>query len=195
MSWWESAYRGGHVTWDPGEYDGHLPWLLQSFQIEPCRAIDIGCGNGKSAVWLARRGFQVVGVDLAPTAIKQAKALAHKRNVDVSFIQGTFPYVREVEDMEFDLVIERGFLQHLGNGSMPEVLGAVAKFLSPDGIFYSLMVADGRNSGYWGMKRWREDEIRAAVRPFFKIVAMKRSVFTPGERGSIPAWATVMKHI
>ena len=50
MSWWESVYRSGRVNWDPGEYDGHLPWLLSTFAVQPCRAIDLGCGRGKSAV-------------------------------------------------------------------------------------------------------------------------------------------------
>ena len=193
MSWWEHAYRAGHVNWDPGQYDGHLPWLIDTFSIRPCRAIDIGCGNGKSAIWLAEQGFDVTGVDLAPTAIKQAVALAARRNVPARFVQGVFPNVPELLGIKYDLVIERGFLQHLKHEEMAETLLRISELLSPGGFFYSLMLADGGKTGYRGMKRWREDEIRAVVQPLFRVVSMKKSVFTPGETGSMPAWVTVMK--
>ena len=76
---------------------------------------------------------------------------------------------------------------------MAEVLLRISELLSQDGFFYSLMAANGGRTGYWGMKRWSAREIRAAMAPFFRIVTMKRSFFTPGEEGSIPGWATVMK--
>jgi hypothetical protein len=95
--------------------------------------------------------------------------------------------------MKFDLVIERGFLQHLSGKMMDDALRRITELLSSDSIFYSLMAAAGGRGGYWGMKRWKEGEIRDAMRPYFHIITLQKSVFTPGEKGSIPAWAAVMK--
>lgn len=72
MSWWEGAYRSGHVNWDPGEYGGYSPWVIDRFHVEPCRALDPGCGDGKSAFWLATKGFEVVGIDLVAELVRSA---------------------------------------------------------------------------------------------------------------------------
>jgi SAM-dependent methyltransferase len=44
--------------------------------VRPCRALELGCGTGVNAVWLARRGFAVTGVDLSPLAIGRARRRA-----------------------------------------------------------------------------------------------------------------------
>ena len=167
MSWWESAYRSGRVNWDPGEYDGHLPWLLKNFGIEPCRVLDVGCGSGKSAVWLAGRGFDVVGLDLAPTAIKQADKLAHDRKVAVRFIEGKFPdSVSHDFDGDFGLILERGFLQHYARSQeMNRTLQRLTELMKPESYFYSLVTAAEGSKRYWGPKTWSKMELRAALEP------------------------------
>ena len=81
------------MNWDPGEYDGHLPWFLDTYNLRGGRALDPGCGNGKSAVWLAERGFEVVGIDLSTSAIEQARRRAALHGVSdrASFYEGRFP--------------------------------------------------------------------------------------------------------
>jgi SAM-dependent methyltransferase len=55
------------------------PWLVEATRTRPfspgARVLDVGCGTGTNAIWLARRGFRVSGIDLSPTAI----AIARKR--------------------------------------------------------------------------------------------------------------------
>ena len=200
MSWWESAYRSGSVNWDPGEFDRHLPWLLSRFRIAPCRTIDLGCGTGKSAVWLAERGFDAIGVDLAPTAIRQANELARMRGVSATFVAGEFPgdFTTAPRNSAFGkepfgLAIERGFLQHFGPGrELDRVLRAIVDLLAPDALFYSLITAREGNKTRWGPRLWSESEVRESLGAWFRIRHMELSVFTPGEPGSMPAWRTVM---
>jgi SAM-dependent methyltransferase len=199
MSWWESVYSSGRVNWDPGDHDGHLPWLLSTFAVRPCRTVDLGCGTGKSAVWLAERGFDVVGIDLAPTAIREARALARRRGVKASFLRGEFPNDfpgrgndGRLHADSFELAIERGFLQHLRPGrELGQALKRVALLLRRDAIFYSLILSREGNGRRWGIPLWSEEEIRSAMEGLFRIRHMELSVFTPGERGSMSAWLTV----
>src|SRR5215208_7593277 len=51
-------------------------------------ALDLGCGSGIWAVELARRGWQVTGVDFVPKAIRRARARAQDAGVDVRFLEG-----------------------------------------------------------------------------------------------------------
>ena len=54
--------------------------------LEPGRALDIGCGTGGNAVWLAEQGWQVTAVDYSVVAIKKGKRLAAERGVNVEFV-------------------------------------------------------------------------------------------------------------
>ena len=200
MSWWDSAYRSGSVNWDPGEYDRHLDDVLNETGLpdrtkdEP-RAVDLGCGNGKSLVWLAERGFRCHGVDLSPAAIEQARDLAERSGVGdrCKWIAGSYPGVhRRLPLAGFDLVMERAFLQHLG-AERDEAVRLLAELLSPDGFFYSLMIAGDSVPRYWGMGRWNENDMREMLSPWFEVVTSRRTVFTPGERGSMGAILTIAR--
>lgn len=211
MSWWEYAYRSGDVPWDPGAYDGHLPSVLDRYEISGGTVLDPGCGNGKSAVWLGEQGFHVTGIDLSSTAIGEARSLARRHAVSgrVEFYEGRFPeeitvgtegdpvfrdHRLTLEADSFDLITERAFLQHLGRGRRShDTVTLLAKALKPHGYLYSLMIASEGTRSYGGIVRWSEKEIRDALEPRFTIIEMRLDVFTPGEPGSVPAWLTIGK--
>jgi 2-polyprenyl-3-methyl-5-hydroxy-6-metoxy-1,4-benzoquinol methylase len=73
-------------------------------ELRPGRALDLACGSGRNAVWLARQGWSVVGVDYADVALGQARVLAAERGVEVDWIEAD---VREWEPpaRSFDLVV------------------------------------------------------------------------------------------
>ena len=51
------------------------------------KVVDLGCGSGREAVWLAKRGFAVCGVDLLPDALAKGMELARRSGVEVEFLQ------------------------------------------------------------------------------------------------------------
>ena len=53
--------------------------------LTPRRVLDLGCGQGRNAVWLATRGHRVTGVDKSPVGIEQARGLAADHRVEVLF--------------------------------------------------------------------------------------------------------------
>ena len=191
-SYWESCYRSGRVAWDPGPYDGNLPSVLEDFHIPPCRLIDIGCGTGSTLIWLAGRGYTCTGVDLAPSAIRAAEKNSQKRQVKVRWICGEFPGM--IPDTgTFELALDRGCLQHLIHSSRTcrEYVSGIAEILEAGGLWYSLTACTSGGPHFGGPPRWSEVDIRQAVEPYFEILSLQESVFTPGEAGSIPAWICV----
>jgi SAM-dependent methyltransferase len=81
VDFWEERYRGTTPIWS-GRANRALIDILESLEdVEPGRALDLGCGEGGDAVWLAERGWAVTGVDLSPTAIARGTAAARAAGI------------------------------------------------------------------------------------------------------------------
>lgn len=70
------AYLTGKTPWDTGTTPPEVVRLVQSGELTPGCAVDLGCGTGLNAIFLIRHGWQVVGVDSAPLAIRRARQRA-----------------------------------------------------------------------------------------------------------------------
>lgn len=82
---WEERY-GASALWT-GKVNAHLKeWVEAHPDMTPGTAIDVACGEGGDAIWLATRGWQVTGVDFARTAIGRARAAAHARDVEATWL-------------------------------------------------------------------------------------------------------------
>jgi SAM-dependent methyltransferase len=83
--WWNAFYanRARPVPFFGPEPDESLSQWIAGGVIAPGKAVDLGCGNGRNAVFLAKSGFSVDGVDVAPTAIEWAAQRANEAGVEV----------------------------------------------------------------------------------------------------------------
>lgn len=106
------GYRLGRMPWEIGPRR-ELVQLVSDGRLRPCRAIDLGCGTGANAVFLARRGFEVTGVDFANAALAKAGAGAAAAGVRVRFVAADLTALRQPLG-SFDLLVDYGTLDDLG---------------------------------------------------------------------------------
>jgi SAM-dependent methyltransferase len=78
-SWNDTYASGAPLPWDSGTPDPMLVEMIESRTIAPGRALEVGCGTGTNAIYLAQHGFDVVGVDISPLAVGKARDKAHGR--------------------------------------------------------------------------------------------------------------------
>ena len=118
--------------------------------LTPGNALDLACGEGRNAVWLAERGWQVTGVDFSGVAIAKARRLAAERSVQASWVE-TDLLEYEPPREAFDLVIL--FYLQLPGQELGLVLGPAAGAVAPGGTLL-LVGHDSRNleHGYGGPK-------------------------------------------
>jgi SAM-dependent methyltransferase len=88
LSHWDRQYRRGRPIWDSDEPTTELVRTVAEEGIRPCPALELGCGTGSNAVWLARQGFRVTAIDISPTAIRRARDRAVRAGVSVRFLRG-----------------------------------------------------------------------------------------------------------
>ena len=82
---WNESYASGQLPWDTGQPDPLLVEFVASGAVTPCPTLEIGAGTGTNAIWMAERGFDVLGVDVAPLAIERAQAKVEGRTLNCRF--------------------------------------------------------------------------------------------------------------
>ncbi|MEU8625124.1 class I SAM-dependent methyltransferase [Streptomyces sp. NPDC048669] len=114
--WWDGFYadRSRPVPFFVSKPDENLASLVDRGLIKPGRALDLGCGPGRNALYLASMGFEVDAVDLSPAAIAWAGSRAEEAGVDVRFRCGdAFGLLAAEPGLPYDLIYDSGCFHHL----------------------------------------------------------------------------------
>lgn len=130
---YELWYRFGRPPW-VGDARPELVDLVQTGRLPPGRAIDLGCGEGDNAIFLAAHGFDVTGVDFAPSAIRKARDKAEATGVHVDFLVDDLTRLRRVQGT-FDLLVDYGALDDLGASARDRYVEQVVPLARPGGRF------------------------------------------------------------
>lgn len=99
------------------------------------RVLDLGCGNGRHAMYFARQGFKTAGIDVSQQAIDWAADWARREELDVDFRVADIeklPYA----DRSFDVVVSHGVLDHVPAKTARNAAKEVHRILQPGGLFY-----------------------------------------------------------
>jgi SAM-dependent methyltransferase len=135
---WDRRYTGHELLWtsEPNRFLVH-----EAEPLTPARALDLACGEGRNATWLAERGWRVTGVDFSRVGIEKARQLEDARGVHVEWVIADLLDYRP-ETQGFDLVIVF-YLQVPANQRTP-ILRAAADAVAAGGTF--LLVGHDSNN-------------------------------------------------
>jgi SAM-dependent methyltransferase len=124
--------------------------LTTTHTSKTARVLSLGCGIGDTELMLAPYVGELVGIDLAPSAIRQARQDAASAGAkNLRFIEGSLETVA-LEPESFDLIFAIFFLHHLPQPLLESLPGAVYSLLRPRGRFYALDPSRHRLSGFIG---------------------------------------------
>jgi SAM-dependent methyltransferase len=101
-------------------------------ELAPGRALDLACGEGQNAIWLASLGWDVTGVDFSEVAIAKARTRAEREGVNVDFLSADLNEY-EPEPAAFDLVLV--LYLHISRDERRSVLARAVEALAPGGTF------------------------------------------------------------
>lgn len=137
--WWNLFYLFGRPRWDTGITPPELIELVESGRVAPGRALDIGCGTGTNAVYLARQGFDVVGTDVAWLAIRKARRKARDAGVPATFHVGEAVKLATADGPPlggfFDLAVDIGCFHSISSASRGAYASMLEKVLGEGGYY------------------------------------------------------------
>lgn len=81
QAFWDDRYSGHRHVWS-GRPNLHL--VAETADLTPGRAIDVGCGEGADAIWLAQQGWEVTGADVSPVGLERAAANADTAGPEIA---------------------------------------------------------------------------------------------------------------
>ncbi|HTW41525.1 MAG TPA: methyltransferase domain-containing protein [Solirubrobacteraceae bacterium] len=139
-------YRVGFVPWDTGEVPPELTALVDGENALPAgSALDIGCGTGTQAVYLASHGWQVSAIDVIEQPLRRARERAAAAGVDIEWIKADVTQLKDLglAPARFTLVFDRGCYHGLNSRERAAYVTAVTQQAAPGATL--LMMAFARN--------------------------------------------------
>jgi SAM-dependent methyltransferase len=141
---YDDRYRrlraAGNPGWeDDAEHERSLELLARFIAWDEVprggRALELGCGDGRKSLWLARRGWDVTGIDISPTAIGWARDKAAEASLTVDFRVGSVLDLAELADADFDFVLDGHCAHGIIGADRSAFFGSARRVLRPAGAF------------------------------------------------------------
>ncbi len=148
-------YQAGPVPWDQPDPPPEVLATVSALSIG--RALDLGCGLGRAALYMGRLGWEVDGVDFVPQAIAEAT----ERAVRVGLAERTHFHVGSVLDMDFldgpyDYALDVGCAHSLGLDELRTYRQELVRLLRP-GALYQLFAHLTDDEAEPGTRRWLDE--------------------------------------
>lgn len=184
---YRALYRVGFTPWDQDHVPSELSALVESpSALAPGRALDIGCGTGTQAVYLAQRGWQVTGVDAIERALAQARLKADAAGVNVHWVTGDVTALSSLglED-GFALVHDRGCFHDLADHARDGYVEGVSSLAAPGATMLLMAFTGPRRIGPRGVSA---EEIQRRFGSLWDVVSVQSDSgpTPPGPMRNVP---------
>lgn len=148
FSRFDEAYKTRTAPWVIGEPQPAIVDLERAGWIRG-RVIDVGCGTGEHTILLTRLGYDVLGVDAAPTAIEQARENATAHGVDARFRVADAMNLAEVAGRQrVDTIVDSALFHIFDDVDRPRYVASLHAACRPGGLVHVLALSDkGRGFG------------------------------------------------
>lgn len=151
-------------------YSGQAPWDIGKPQ-KPFHDVadrvkgtllDAGCGTGETALFFAKRGHQVTGIDFIEEPIKRAKRKAEERGLSVTFLVKDATTLKDWNE-RFDNVVDSGLFHVFNDDDRRRYVEGLAVILKPGGWLFLMCFSD-EEPGTQGPRRISKEELHDAFR-------------------------------
>lgn len=174
---WNECYASGQLPWDTGVPEPLLVEFVNAGGVTPSLVLEVGAGTGTNAIWLAERGFDVLGVDVSPLAVERAHAKLGGRALGCRFATWDI-LAAPPPGGPFQFVFDRGCFHVFDEpGERQRFAAQVAAALTPGGVWLSLIGSTEGEPRESGPPRRSAREVALAIEPALEIVELRSAAF------------------
>lgn len=185
---WNDRYATRDTPWDTGVPDAHLVELVEGGELAPGRLLEVGCGTGTNALWLAERGFEVTGLDVSPLAIEQARAKQAAAGVRANFLVHDI-LATPAPGGPYDLAFDRGVFHVFDEAAdRARFVERVSAALRVGGRWFDLAGSTEGPERETGPPRRSAGDLVAAVEPHLAVDSLRSIVFSADLPPTVLGW-------
>ncbi len=172
------------IPWNIESPPRELISLVEGGQIQPCKAIDLGCGAGNYATYLASQGFDVTGVDVSSAAVALARDNAKKNGMKCDFLVADVLDGLDEFTGAFEFAYDWSLLHHIFPENRKRYVETVHRVLASGGKYFSVCFSE-QDAAFGGSGKVRdtplgtvlyfssEEELRELFKPYFLVRTLK----------------------
>lgn len=181
VSRWDESYTKNETPWETGQPSSELQRIVAEAGIKPGRTLELGCGTGANAVWLAQQGFDVTALDLSGVALEKARQRAVSAGVRIRFLQADVLKPPAELIGPFDFFFDRG-CYHVVRREDPAAYPALLARLTRQGSHGLVLTGNAREPHEPGPPVVSDEEIRSELGGPFEIVQLREFHFDQVEK-------------
>jgi SAM-dependent methyltransferase len=174
MAFFNESYRGT-PPWDIGRPQREFVAAEERGEIRGF-VLDVGCGTGENAVFFAKHGHEVWGIDSAPLAIAKAKLKAQEVDAQVTFHVADALHLEKLK-RKFNTITDCGLFHTFSDEERKRFVRSLLSALEPGGTYIMLCFSDEEPTGWGGPRRVSKDEIRKTFSKGWSVDYIKRARF------------------
>jgi SAM-dependent methyltransferase len=192
---WDASYHDGAPPWDIGRPQPAIVRLASEGGFAGA-VLDAGCGTGENALHVASLGLQVLGVDVAKTALAIAREKARARGIEAEFVVADAFQLGRL-GRTFETVLDCGLFHSFEGDERPGYVASLASVTRRGGTVYVLCFSDV-GPGTFGPHPISQDELRAAFDHSngWNVAAIRPDrIETTFDANGSPAWLSTIERI
>lgn len=194
---WDERYKVKDLPWDTGVV---APELSEYFAAlapneKPEAVLEVGCGTGTNAVWMAQQGAKVNATEIAPTALEKAVERAQSLRVQVDFHLLDICEKDPVTAGSQDFIFDRGVYHVIPQESRPIFVAKLHQALKPAGRWLCIAGSkdEARENPEVGPPQLSACELLSETEPFFELISLGRTYFVLPDGKKYLAWKALFQ--
>jgi SAM-dependent methyltransferase len=189
---WDALYREGTPVWDTGLPAAELMGVVDEGLVPRGTVLELGCGTGATAIFLAKRGFEVTAVDSAPTAIERARVRADREDTLPRFVLADV-FEFGLTAGQFDFIYDAGFYHFARQTDLDRYLDLLWRVTRPSSLYLTLAGARGETAE-GGPPQVSKRQLYSELARLFEMVRLRHCrLESPLRPEGYLAWSCLMQ--
>lgn len=200
---WNQRYITGDIPWETGSHNEAMENLFKQYVAKGTHVLELACGVGTNAEFLAKTGYEVTAIDLSVEAIRLAQASAQEKNLTIEYRQ--LDFLKEITKLStYDVIFDCAFFHILDEVSIrQQFVERLYQLCKPNALWISIACSKddaekiSRETGVSSPPVRSLVDVISVIEPKFEVLEVRKCEFKVHRanegKAKFKAWAGVYR--